>query len=177
MATNVYTSNKPLVNSAISGFLYFLLCWSASFTDLTFGMFYIVMLIVPGFTFPILTCYLHTSDHLSGSPRAAIHLVLSMVIYHGCVWLFSGVDHYSFLPGLAGFSGSFFFLITTKFILKVNLKFIHIVLVAIISGLCFLPLPFMEGGLYMGAAVFLWTVANGFLLNREYRMTLSKSSF
>lgn len=72
---------------------------------------------------------------------------------------------------LAGFTGSLLFLLTTKYLLKKTIMLWQILLTALISGLSFLPFEVVDKtGLWMGIAVFSWTVANGQILNRALRL-------
>jgi hypothetical protein len=168
--TEKYNENKPLLNSILTGILYFLFCWSIDFGDATKGIFMGLMLFLPGLTFPLTTCYYKINDNKYSDLNRIVHLVLSVGIYLGSVWLFSGEGRIKFITILSGFLGSLLFLLVTKFILKKEISIIKIVLISILSGLTFLPYELMGRlGIFMGLAVFLWTVINGMTLNDEYR--------
>ena len=165
-----YKDNKPLIHSVFSGLFYLLFCWSLEFGDSTKGAFMVLMLFLPGLTFPLTTSYYQTEKISNADTRRIVHLIFSVIIYHGSVWLFSGEGRIKFITVLAGFSGSFLYLILTKYALQKKISFTQIMLTAAISGLAFLQYE-MNGreGLFMGVAVCLWTIANGQLLNMEYK--------
>lgn len=165
-----YKNNRPLLNSILVGLFYFLFCWSIDFGDATKGLFMALMLFLPGLTFPLTTCY-YVAEKISQSDIRKIgHLILSVAIYHGSVWLFSGEGRVKYITVLAGFSGSLIFLIVTKYLLRKRISVTQILLVSISSGLAFLQYEiYGREGLFMGVAVFLWTVVNGLILNIEYR--------
>lgn len=101
-------------------------------------------------------------------------MFLSVAIYHGSVWLFSGEGRIKYIAVIAGFLGSLFFLILTKYLLRKTISLTQILLTSIGGGLAFLPFELFEGeGLFMGVAVFLWTLVNGLSLNIEHRKVLS----
>lgn len=165
-----YNKNKPLVNSILTGLFYFVFCWSLEFSEGLKGVFISLMPFLPGMTFPLTTCYYKTELKSLSDFRKVIHFIISILIYHGSVWLFSGEGQFEFITVLAGLLGSFVFLIVTKYILKMNISFIQIILSSILSGLAFLQYE-VNGrvGIYLGIAVCLWTIINGHFLNIEYR--------
>ena len=165
-----YKDNKPLIHSVGTGLFYLLFCWSLEFGDSTKGAFMVLMLFLPGLTFPLTTSYYQTEKISNADTRRIVHLIFSVIIYHGSVWLFSGEGRIKYITVLAGFSGSFLYLILTKYALQKKISFTQIMLTAAISGLAFLQYE-MNGreGLFMGVAVCLWTIANGQLLNMEYK--------
>lgn len=168
--TDQYKNNRPLLNSALTGVFYFLFCWSLDFGDATKGLFITFMLFLPGLTFPLTTCYFKTANITYSDIRSIGHLVLSVAIYHGSVWLFSGAGRIAYITVLAGLLGSLFFLLSTKILLKKNITLIQILLTPIGSGLAFLQYEINgRQALFMGIAVFLWTLVNGLTLNVEYR--------
>lgn len=133
--TDQYKNNRPLLNSALTGVFYFLFCWSLDFGDATKGLFITFMLFLPGLTFPLTTCYYKTKNITNSDIRSIGHLVLSVAIYHGSVWLFSGAGRIAYITVLAFLQYE-------------------------ING---------RQALFMGIAVFLWTLVNGLTLNVEYR--------
>ena len=165
-----YKDNKPLIHSVFSGLFYLLFCWSLEFGDSTKGSFMVLMLFLPGLTFPLSTSYYQTEKISNADARRIAHLIFSVIIYHGSVWLFSGEGRIKYITVLAGFSGSLLYLILTKYALQKKISFTQIMLTATFSGLAFLQYE-MNGreGLFMGVAVCLWTIANGQLLNMEYK--------
>lgn len=168
--TDQYKNNRPLLNSTLTGLFYFLFCWSIDFGDATKGLFITFMLFLPGLTFPLTTCYYKTEKISYSEIRRIGHLVLSVAIYHGSVWLFSGEGRIEYITVLAGLLGSLFFLLSTKILLKKNITLIQIFLTLIGSGLAFLQYEINERqGLFLGIAVFLWTLVNGLTLNIEFR--------
>ena len=168
--TDQYNKNRPLLNSILTGIFYFLFCWSIDFGDATKGLFMILMLFLPGFTFPLTTCYYKTKEIKYSDLNRIVHLVLSVGIYHGSVWLFSGEGRIKYITILAGLLGSLFFLLITKYLLKKEIAILKIVLISILSGLAFLPYELIGRlGILMGLAVIMWTVINGIIINDEYR--------
>ena len=152
------------------GTLYFLFCWSIDFSETAKGSFMVLMMFLPGLTFPLTTCHFDASDKLANRARKLLHVLLSIAIYHSCVWLFSGESRVEFITILAGFVGSLFFQLITKYILKKDLSFVQIGFTAILSGFSFLPFELIgRESILMGVAVLLWTIANGLLLNHEYK--------
>lgn len=168
--TNKYKHNRPLLNSILARLLYFLFCWSIDFGDATKGLFIALMLFLPGLTFPLTTCYYLTENISHSDVRRIGHLILSVAIYHGSVWLFSADGRIKHITALAGFSGSLLFLIMTKYLLQKRISIVQILLASILSGLAFLQYEINgQNGLLIGLAIFLWTVVNGIILNIEYR--------
>ncbi|GAA3930838.1 hypothetical protein GCM10022406_15190 [Hymenobacter algoricola] len=168
--TDNYYKNRPLFNSILAGALYFLFCWSLDYGDLTKGLFMSLMLFLPGLTFPLTTCYYRTDNIKYSSFHRIIHFVLSVGIYHGSVWLFSAEGQIKYITILAGLLGSLLFQLLTKFILKKEITLTQIALTSLLSGLAFLPYELSERlGIFIGLAVFLWTITNGITLNKEYR--------
>jgi hypothetical protein len=167
---NIYTKNKPLINSIFTGLFYFVFCWSIDFGDSTKGLFMTLMLFLPGLTFPLTTCYFRNVGYKRTDTQKILHIILSIGIYHGSVWLFSAEGRIKFITILAGLFGSLLFQLSAKYILKKNLTFIQIAITAILSGLSFLPYELIGRlGLLMGLSVFLWTIINGLLLNIEHK--------
>jgi hypothetical protein len=168
-----YKNNRPLMNSIFTGLFYFLFCWSLEFGVATKLPFILVMPYLPGLTFPLTTCYYKTVTNSLTFIRKIVHLTLSVLIYLGSVWLLTG----ELLTGafvIAGFSGSFFFLIATKYLLRKEISDFHILGTSVLSGLAFL-LPYInKSAIYLGLALFLWTFFNGLLLNSEYKKALCR---
>ncbi len=165
-----YSTNKPLVNSILTGMLYFLFCWSIDLSDTVKGFFSILMLFLPGWTFPLTTCYFNCNGTNPGSLRIQLHAILSVLIYHGSVWIFTAEGRIKYITVLAGFSGALLFLIVTKYLLGKEITWFQILVYSITSGAAFLCYEFgNRDGLFMGLAVFLWTMINGQLLNHEFR--------
>lgn len=166
-----YKNNKPLFNSILTGLFYFLFCWSLTFGEATKLLFMILMQFLPGLTFPLTTCYFNTEESSYSHNQRVRHLVISVLIYYGSVWLFSGEGHIKYITVLAGLLGSLFFLIMTRYLLKKNIPFTHILFSSLLCGLSFFQFESnrRQGGLFMGISVFLWTIINGIVLNVEYR--------
>ncbi|MBK9256610.1 MAG: hypothetical protein IPM42_14065 [Saprospiraceae bacterium] len=154
----------------MTGFFYFIFCWSLDLGDGTKVIFMTLMLFLPGLTFPLTTSYYKTTNTSLSDIRKISHLTLSVLIYHGSVWLFSGEGRIKYITVLAGLLGSLTFLLATKYILKNNISLIRILLTSVLSGLAFLQYEWNgRQGLYIGISVFLWTLINGLTLNVEYR--------
>ena len=161
-------NSKVLINCLIFGLLYLILCILTEHLDseFIFGFFLIFMPYLPGVTFPISTTA-YKKIKVS-KIYMIIHFVLSVLIYFGACRLLVRGDFY-LSPAIAGFAGSFLYLISSKFILRLELKWIEILLVSLISGICFLPLIFWgdsAGFITVGFAILTWTLANGILLDR-----------
>lgn len=170
MQVTIYEKNKPLFNSLLTGAFYFFLCWSVDSGDATKGLFVSLMLLLPGLTFPLTTCYFKGRSNSSSDVRILLHVVLSVGIYHGSAWLFSGEGQVKYITVLAGALGSLFFLVITKFLLNKQFSFTQIIFTSVLSGLAFLPYELIgQFGALMGLAIFLWTIANGSLLNLAYK--------
>ncbi len=166
----IYNQNKPLVNSVLMGAFYFLFSWSLDFTERTKGLFVLSMMILPGITFPMTTCYFFKEIEDRELQRTILHCFLSVGIYYGAVWLFSGEGRMMYITILAGFLGSLLFLLSTKIILKKKISLIQIAITSILSGIAFFPYTtLIYSAFSTGIALFLWTVINGFLLNVEYK--------
>jgi hypothetical protein len=171
-----YKDNKPLIHSVCTGLFYLLFCWSLEFGDSTKGSFMVLMIFLPGLTFPLTTSYYQTEKISNADARIIVHLIFSVAIYHGSVWLFSGEGRIKYITVLAGFSGSLLYLILTKYVLQKKISFTQIILTATISGLAFLQYEmYGREGLFMGLAVCLWTIANGQLLNLEHKKELNSN--
>lgn len=176
--TDQYKNNRPLIHSLFTGLFYLLFCWSLDFGEGTKVLFMTLMLFLPGLTFPLTTCYYKTTITTYSGIQRISHLVLSVVIYYGSVWLFSGEGSVKYIAVLAGFLGSLLFLLVTKYLLKKNISFFQILLTSIMSGLAFLQYEVNERqGLFMGIAVFLWTIINGLCINVEYRKNTANKGF
>lgn len=136
----------------------------------------VLMIFLPGLTFPLTTSYYQTEKISNADARIIVHLIFSVAIYHGSVWLFSGAGRIKYITVLAGFSGSLLYLILTKYVLQKKISFTQIILTATISGLAFLQYEINgREGLFMGLAVCLWTIANGQLLNLEHKKELNSN--
>lgn len=175
MWTQQYKNNRPLLNSIVMGLFYLFFCWSLEFGDGTKGVFITLMFFLPGVTFPLTTCYYKTPKSTVSEVQIIIHMVLSVIIYHGSVWLFSGEGLMKYMSVLAGFLGSLLFLLVTKFLLKRNISTFQILITSIASGLAFFQYELNgQHGIFMGIAVFFWTTINGLTLNIEYRKAINQ---
>jgi hypothetical protein len=136
------------------------------------------MLFLPGLTFPLTTCYFRTVGDKTADTKKILHIILSIGIYHGSVWLYTGEGRIKFITILAGLFGSLLFQLSAKYILKKNLTFIQIAITAILSGLSFLPYELIGRlGILTGLSVFLWTIINGLLLNIEHKKLHTVNSY
>lgn len=171
MITGTYIRNRPLINSLLSGLLYFVFTWSVDFSEGMKGLYMLLMLFLPGITFPLLTSYYNLPNDERTMMKLYLHIVLSVLIYHACVWLYTGEGRVQYITLAAGAVGSLLYLLVSKYILRKKLSLIVIVMVSILSGLVFLPYE-LQGErlpLLLATAIFLWTLINGLLLNSEYR--------
>jgi hypothetical protein len=166
-----FKRNRPLVNSIVTGIVYFLFCWTLDFGEDKKMLFYILMMFLPGLTFPLTTTHYNLTQDRNTDLRLTGHIILSILIYHGSVWLFSAGGRVKYMPILAAFLGSLFYLVATKFLLKKRLSFFQIALTSMLSGLAFFPsLTGVERPVILfGLPVFMWTIINGLLMNYENR--------
>ena len=173
MITEIYIKNRPLINSLVTGLFYFIFTWSIDFSEGIKGLYMLLMLFLPGITFPLLTSYYYLPNDERTIMKIWFHIVLSVLIYHGCVWLYTGEGRVQYITLAAGAVGSLLHLLTTRYILRKQLSLIGIVVVSILSGLVFLPYELQETktSLLLATAIFLWTFINGLLLNSEYRVS------
>lgn len=170
MTRKLYNDNKPLFYSFLTGLCYFLFCWSTDFGDESKLLFSILLMFLPGVTFPLTTCYFNLEAENEKVVRKSVHFALSVAIYHGSVWLFSGEARIKYITMLAGLLGSLLFLLATKYLLNKTITLWQIFVTAFISSLTFLPFEAVnKAGFWLGVAVFSWTIANGQLLNLAYR--------
>lgn len=166
---SIYQENKPLFNSLMMGILYFLLSMSVGISEGAKGLFMGSMIFLPGVSFPLTTCYYDDKGVLELGLKQILHVLVSVIIYHGCVWIYSGDRGMNFMAVLAGFLGSLLFMLSTKYILKKQISIFQILLVAILSGLAFINDELLSNEKITGLALFLWTVINGILMNYEFR--------
>lgn len=166
----IYQENKPLLNALFTGFFYCIFCWSIDFDGGLKELCMTLMLFLPGLSFPLTTCYFKPANIKYPGRNRVIHLVLSVLIYQVCVWLFSAEARIQYITMLAGVLGSLLFLLATKYLLKKQITILTILYTSMLSGLSFLPYELIgRYGILMGLAVFIWTVINGITLNDEYR--------
>lgn len=134
-------------------------------------LFISVMMFLPGLTFPLVTTYYK----LNGDNKILVHLILSVLIYHCSVWLFSGEGGIKYITIVAGIFGSSLYLIITKVILKRDISVMQIIVTALLSGLAFLPYALIgREGLLIGLAIFQWNIFNGIILNHEYKKSIGR---
>jgi hypothetical protein len=95
-----YTQNKPLYHSIAFGVLYFIFCWSIQINESLKLMFLYIMLLLPGITFPLSTCYYTSIFEKHISLRRVIHFVLSVGIYYTCVCLYTDEVAYKLIDTL-----------------------------------------------------------------------------
>jgi hypothetical protein len=163
--------NKIFINSVVFGILYFMLSLSIDFLD-TFKVFFILfMQFLPGLTFPIFTTYYKKLK--TTTINIGIHIVLSILIYYLNVWIYSYSRTFEYSPIFAGLLGSVFYQVISKFILKIKTKFAEIMIVALISGIGFIPTIILNGnGFSIGFAIFTWTFINGYLMYKSQMLKL-----
>lgn len=167
----MYNQNRPLINSILIGTLYLLFCWSIDYIESLKLVFMGLMLFLPGLTFPLTTTY-PLEESQNQTEKRILHTILSVSIYHGSVWLFSGEGRIKWITLLAGFAGSLGYLVITRLILKYRFSFLEIFVTTLFSGLAFLPYELIgREPLLMALAIFLWTIVNGFLINLKYKTT------
>lgn len=160
-----WDDNKPLYNSILMGFLYIILILLST----PIFPFILLMFVLPGVTFPLTTSYFQTGHLNYRFSRIFAHFCLSVATYYFIV-CFTFPDHWIFPPVFTGFFGSLIYLVSTKYLLKKQLNWLEIIVVSMLSGCAFIPWM-LDWGLFSSSfAVFTWTVVNGWLLNREYRL-------
>ena len=157
---------KIAIYSIACGLFYFVFSISAEYGDGGKQAFVILMLFLPGVTFPIGTSYFNLSRLKNVELRIFFHFMLSVMLYHGTVWVSSLERKIDSIIVMDGFVGSLFYLIITMIIMSVRMKTLEILLISIISGLAFLPFAFIDNSITnCGIGVFIWTIANGVYLN------------
>lgn len=171
-----FTQNKPLVYSVLSGLIYLLMHASMDFGGASVGILLLLLIVLPGITFPLTTAYYDSGNTVNSLVKKIIHFVLSLAIYLLIFLLFymdyteGGTSTYLII--FAGLFGSLLFQVLTKYLLKKEITWVQIIITATLSGLVLLPfLLFGRHGVLLGLAVFLWITINGFLLNAEYKKT------
>ena len=171
----IYDRNRPLINSVLAGFFYFLFCWSLDFSEVAKKLFILLMLFLPGLTFPLTTCNYQANNSKYSEFNRILHLFLSVLIYIlsispvGVV-LFLGNINYKYISVLSGLVGSLLFLLNTKYLLKKEISIPNIIFTALLSSTTFLPYEiFGQGGMLLGLSIFLWTIINGTTLNSEFK--------
>ena len=176
--TDQYFKNRPLLFSILTGIFYFLLYWSLDFGAASVGSLMVMMIFLPGLTFPLTTCYYKSGNIKIPIVKNIIHFVLSFGIYIVIFFLFyidymgGGTGKFAII--FAGLLGSLLFQLLTKYLLKKETTWSQIVLTSILSGLAMLPFVlFGKHGILLGLAVLLWTTINGLLLNNEYKRSTS----
>lgn len=154
------------------GIMYLLLSWSMSKSNWLDGVFIITMLYLPGVIFPLLTTIpIRESDNKL--KWRILHILLSVLIFYGSVWIFSGHVHLQlkYISILAGFIGSVVYLITTWILYNYLFSNAEISIIGLLSGLAFLSFELFGGLPLVGLAVSLWIIFNGYLLNLKHKTT------
>jgi hypothetical protein len=178
MATEAYQKNKPLFNALLFGLFYFLLTWLTDFSEGMKILYIMLMIILPGITFPLSTSYYHLPTTKHKELKQVVHFVLSAATYHGSVWIFSGGHTIALSTVVAGFVGAALYLLFTKWVLSKRISYLIILLAAIASGLAFLPIELLHSRspFLLGLAIFLWTMVNGLVLNRDYTTSTANTT-
>jgi hypothetical protein len=166
-----YNQNNPLWNSLILGLCYIVLCSTSAYFDNSKVLFAFLMLFAPGIIFPMCTVYLKENKITVSELRHIIHFLISLGLYHGCVWLYSGENQYRFSPILAATLGSLLFCLATKYLLKFNLKLKFVFSVMGISGFVFIPYVLVDKSFWnLGFGLCFWTIANGAIINSVVKL-------
>ena len=163
--------NRIVKNSLIFGLIYFFIALSLDFTDNLFIVFAVFFQFLPGISFPIST----TNYRQLEIPKIKIifHVLISLLVYYGNVWIYSFERSFNFSPILAGFFGSFFYLTTSMYILNLKIKWTKTLTVALLSGIAFLPNILLNGnGTSIGLAILIWTILNGILMYRTQKTAM-----
>jgi len=133
--------------------------------EITKAPFMVLMFFLPGLTFPALTCYFNSSYSNYSKIKIVLHLVLSILIYYGSVYLFIEISSI-----LGGIIGSLFFQLETKMLIKKAITWKQIIITCLLSGIGFIPYQFLNHyGISIGIGVLIWTILNGNLLNNKYK--------
>lgn len=159
------SKNKPLVYASITGIFYFIFTCAVGLDEAIAKLYATCMLFLPGLTFPIATSYLNLQSITDKEQRITVHFIFSAITYHGVVWLFSHGIREELYMTLAGFTGSFFYLFSTKIFLQKKIPFLLILLTSVVSGFSFLPLALYPKPILLGLALLLWTITNGTIIN------------
>ncbi|TGM63787.1 hypothetical protein EHQ94_14185 [Leptospira meyeri] len=160
------SNHKPLFYSIVFGLFYFTFATGMNLTKTIKYLFIDTMFFLPGFTFPISTSYFDTNK--VSFLRKCFHLILSMTIYYLVVHIFLYENRIDYITIVAGFLGSFFYLLNNKFVLKQQMKIKQILFIAILSSIAFLPFEIIQRTskeIFIGFGLFYWTVLNGGFLN------------
>ncbi len=177
-----YQYNKPLYLSIFFGTCYFFVFFINDVSDSPFDILLNMMLILPGITLPLSTCYFKTGDTEAKMGLKIIHFLVSSLIYNRVTQfmifnIFEIPNYYN--AGISGMLGSFCFLVSTKFLLMRDIRWSQILIVSIASGIAFgLPLLLQHlpqlhlKNTVIGIAFFNWIVINGFFLNQRYKNRL-----
>ncbi len=159
-------TDHPLLFGILSGVFYFLFTILGGVSDVVGEIWMITMLFLPGITFPLCTCYFNGRTLRNKSLRIGVHLLLSIGIYYSAVWLFT-IDGGSSWSGIAGFGGSFLFLLATKILLNKGFSYRAIIISSILSGLIFVPVgqnPEL-GFIALALGLLLWPTINARAIN------------
>lgn len=148
---------KVLVNCVAWGSLYTFLYWLGWNAKEAIG-FLFLLLILPGMIFPASTSYKASYIKRFSFLLKSFHFLLSVGLYILIVQhtLRSAFDYTSLM--IYGFTGSYLYLLMTKWLLKFPIPYGLVICTAVISGVTMLLAP-------TGLSFFLWTVVNGFSIN------------
>jgi hypothetical protein len=156
-----------------SALFYFLFTVFIGYSEVIKQLFIGLMMFLPGLTFPFASTNFYTNVPQAHIGVLILHCFLSVLIYHGAVWLYSGEGFFYLMPGIAGCLGSLLYLTITRYLLKVPVTATQIILTALCSGAAFIPDILTKDEIGLGAAIFFWTIINWFVVDRQSATTNS----
>lgn len=168
---NFLKNNQSFIFALTLGILYFFFSWSLDFGDSTKALYMLLMTFLPGLTFPLFTCTIRLAEFSNFGFKILIHLLCSVAIYHASVWIYSAHGQFKFISLFAGFIGSFAFLLTSKLTILNSIKWLELLIISLLSGIGFIPcvLTTAISGFYLGIAIFIWHLLNGWLINLKIK--------
>ncbi|SDJ71987.1 hypothetical protein [Flavobacterium noncentrifugens] len=159
-----------IINSIIFGLIYFLIILSRNYTHQYRHMYVLMMMILPGLTFPLSTTKYGKVGTNMG--KIFLHILCSMVTYYACVLIYVSGSKFIGMA-IAGGVGSFAYLIPTKYLLKLDIHYKNVFLISVISGFSFLPMLVLHGsGFELAFSVLLWTLINGIFMDKVQKSVI-----
>jgi hypothetical protein len=122
------------------------------------------MLFMPGLTFPLISTHLYSNVPQKNVVSSIIHCILSALIYYGAVWLFSAQRYIHIAPAIAALLGSLLYFVITIVLLGLRIATKRVIITVLISGIAFVPWLLFTDFVWLGVAIFTWTVINGYTL-------------
>ena len=119
---------------------------------------------IPGLIFPFLT----TNYKNSKRSKIIMHIIIAFLIYFAVFALYLQADRTNQLLEIGGFLGSLFYQLLTKYIFKTSSSYKLIFLIALLSGIAFLPTYYIYRSFpVIGFDLLVWTIFNGIVANKS----------